>query len=166
MKWRQAHHTNKMNITIRQATVSDTRSVAELFDLYRQFYEQPADLPRATAFIANRINGNESVILLAASEEVGPIGFCQLYPTFCSVEAQPIYALYDLFVLPISRRNGVGKMLLQAAEDRAKSDGKARMDLTTARTNHHAQRLYESMGWVRDEVFFAYSRRTGKPSAS
>lgn len=53
-----------------------------------------------------------------------------------------------------------------AYEDRAKSDGKARMDLTTARTNHRAQQLYESMGWVRDEVFFAYSRRTGKPSAS
>ena len=56
-----------MNITIREATVGDTRSVAELFDLYRQFYEQPTDLPRATAFIADRINGNESVILLTAT---------------------------------------------------------------------------------------------------
>ena len=158
--------TNKMNITIREATVGDTRSVAVLFDLYRQFYEQPADLPRATAFIADRINGNESVILLASSLEAGLVGFCQLYPTFCSVEAQPIYALYDLFVLPIARRSGVGKMLLQAAENRARSDGKARMDLTTARTNHQAQQLYESMGWVRDEVFFAYSRHVGKQSVS
>ena len=67
-----------MNITTREATAGDTRSVAELFDLYRQFYEQPADLPRATAFIAERINRKESVILLATSVEVGPVGFCQL----------------------------------------------------------------------------------------
>ena len=155
-----------MNITTREATAGDTRSVAELFDLYRQFYEQPADLPRATAFIAERINRKESVILLATSVEVGPVGFCQLYPTFCSVEAQPIYALYDLFVQPVARKRGVGQMLLQAAEERARADGRGRMDLTTARTNHPAQRLYESMGWVRDEVFFAYSRRVGSPSAT
>ncbi|WP_374315759.1 N-acetyltransferase family protein [Aquabacterium sp.] len=148
-----------MNITIRAATADDTQSVAELFDLYRQFYEQPADLLRATAFIAERIDRKESVILLATGEEVGPVGFCQLYPTFCSVEAQPIYVLYDLFVLPMARRSGVGKLLLQAAEERARADGKTRMDLTTARANHQAQRLYESMGWVRDEVFLAYSRR-------
>jgi len=33
------------------------------------------------------------------------------------------------------------------------------MDLTTARTNVVAQSLYESLGWVRDEVFLGYSRR-------
>jgi len=163
---RQAHRTIEMTITIREARVGDTQSVAELFDLYRQFYEQPADLPRAVAFIADRITKNESVILLAISQELGPVGFCQLYPTFCSVEAHPIYSLYDLFVLPVVRRSGVGRMLLQAAEDRARSDGKARMDLTTARTNHQAQRLYESLGWVRDEVFFAYSRRVGNQTAA
>ena len=98
-----------MTITIREAAVGDTTAVAVLFDLYRQFYEQPADLPRATAFIADRIQRNESVILLATDPKAGPVGFCQLYPTFCSVEAQPIYALYDLYVHPLARRSGVGK---------------------------------------------------------
>jgi ribosomal protein S18 acetylase RimI-like enzyme len=156
--------TNDMDINIRVAAIGDAHSVAELFDLYRQFYEQAADLPLATAFITERINKKQSVILLASANEVGPIGFCQLYPTFCSVEAQPIYSLYDLFVRPVARRTGVGQMLLQAAEEHARVNGKARMDLTTARTNHQAQRLYESMGWVRDEVFFAYSRHVGDSS--
>ena len=87
------------------------------------------------------------------------VGFCQMYPSFCSVEAAPIYALYDLFVLPEARRLGVGRALLLAAEARAAVDGKVRMDLTTARTNLKAQSLYESLGWVRDEVFLAYNRR-------
>lgn len=151
-----------MSITIREAASADTPTVAELFDLYRQFYEQPADLPRATAFIGERLAKKESVILVAASAGNGLVGFCQLYPTFCSVEAQPIYALYDLFVMPLARKAGVGRMLLSAAEELAQAEGKARMDLTTARTNHQAQRLYESMGWVRDEVFFAYNRHVGQ----
>jgi len=83
------------------------------------------------------------------------------YPTFCSVEAKPIYSLYDLFVSPEVRRSGVGKVLLQAAEKLAAATGKARMDLTTARTNKPAQAVYESLGWVRDEVFYAYSKTVG-----
>ncbi len=148
-----------MPIAIREAEPADIPAVAELFDLYRQFYEQPPDLPLAQRFIGERLAKHESVILVAESGQAGLLGFCQLYPTFCSVEAQPIYALYDLFVLPSSRKVGAGRMLLQAAQAKAVIEGKARMDLTTARTNVPAQSLYESLGWVRDDVFLAYNRR-------
>lgn len=150
-----------MSIIIRSARKADLPQVAVLFDLYRQFYEQAPDPALASAFIEARFASAESVLLVAqAAEEEGELlGFCQLYPSFCSVEAAPIYVLYDLFVAPSARRSGAGRALLLAAEDRARADGKARMDLTTARGNHGAQLLYESLGWKRDEVFYAYSRR-------
>lgn len=148
-----------MPISTREATLTDIDAVAELFDLYRQFYEQPPDLPLAQRFIGARLTQRESVIIVAESARAGLLGFCQLYPTFCSVEAKPIYMLYDLFVLPMARRAGAGHMLLQAAEAKAVAEGKARMDLTTARTNAPAQSLYESHGWLRDDVFLAYNRR-------
>ena len=143
----------------RIANLQDLATVAALFDAYRQFYEQPADLALATQFIAARMQNNESVILLAQDDDAHALGFCQLYPTFCSVEAQPIYTLYDLFVSPQHRKSGAGRQLLLAAEALAKARGMARMDLTTAKTNLPAQRLYASLGWVRDEIFFAYNRR-------
>lgn len=150
-----------MHITVREAQPADLAGVAELFDQYRQFYEQPPDAEGARAFIAARQAQQESVILVAEAG-AGPLaGFCQLYPSFCSVEAAPIYVLYDLFVRPGARQGGVGRALLLAAEARAAADGKVRMDLTTARSNHAAQALYESLGWVRDEVFLAYARRIG-----
>jgi ribosomal protein S18 acetylase RimI-like enzyme len=152
-----------MSIAIREAHAPDIPAVAELFDLYRQFYDQPPNLPLAQQFITDRLNNRESVILVAESAPSGLLGFCQLYPTFCSVEAQPIYALYDLFVLPAARKAGVGRLLLRAAEAKAAAEGKVRMDLTTARTNAPAQSLYESLGWVRDEIFFAYNRRVTLP---
>lgn len=146
---------------VREVRPADIPAVAALFDRYRQFYEQAPDLAQAQAFIAQRVERRESVILVAEGDdsEGGLLGFCQLYPTFCSVEAAPIYTLYDLFVAPAARQAGVGRLLLQAAEARAAADGKVRMDLTTARTNHAAQSLYASLGWVRDDVFLAYSRR-------
>ncbi len=148
-------------VTTRTATLADLPVIAPLFDAYRQFYDQPRDLALATRFIRDRIQNSESVILLAVSAEGQTVGFCQLYPTFCSVEAKPIYSLYDLFVTPAARRSGAGKALLQAAEALAASHGKARMDLTTATTNQPAQAAYEALGWVRDDVFYAYSRRVG-----
>lgn len=145
--------------TVRLASLADVETVAALFDAYRQFYEQAPDLVAATVFIGERLSRDESVILLAEDAEGQPLGFCQLYPTFCSVEAAPIYVLYDLFVTPATRRSGTGATLLRAAEQHARRTGRVRMDLTTAHTNHTAQRLYESLGWVHDEVFRTYNRR-------
>lgn len=143
----------------RIAGLAELDAIALLFDAYRQFYEQPADLALATRFIRARMENDESVILLASNEEGSALGFCQLYPSFCSVEAAPICTLYDLFVVPEARRAGAGRALLLAAERHAAQNGRARMDLTTARTNRAAQSVYESLGWVPDEVFLSYSRR-------
>lgn len=147
-----------MTVSIRPATADDLPAVAALFDQYRQFYEQAPDAALALQFITERFARQESVLLVAQDEAGALVGFCQLYPSFCSVEAKPIYVLYDLFVAPSARKSGAGRALMQAAEARARADGKARMDLTTAKTNLRAQGLYESLGWVRDEVFYAYNR--------
>lgn len=144
-------------LSIKVASIQDLNSVAVLFDMYRQFYAQPPSLEQAMDFIVRRMTNAESVILLA--EEFGePVGFCQLYPSYCSVIAAPIYVLSDLFVHPEKRRTGAGKELLLAAEQQARSAGVARMDLTTAKTNFPAQTLYESLGWEQDNVFIAYNR--------
>lgn len=145
-------------ITTRIATLADLDVVAALFDAYRQFYEQTPDLELAKSFLAARFRNKESVIILAIDVAQNVVGFCQLYPTFCSVEAKPIYSLYDLFVAPADRRSGAGSILLRAAEKVATENGKARMDLTTAKSNKPAQAAYEALGWIRDEVFFAYSK--------
>jgi ribosomal protein S18 acetylase RimI-like enzyme len=148
-----------VEVSVRRADLSNLEVLAPLFDAYRQFYEQAPDLPLARSFLRARLERNESSLLLATHSSGQALGFCQLYPSFCSVEAKPIYALYDLFVSPAARRSGAGRALLLAAREHAAAQGVARLDLTTAKTNLPAQALYESLGWVRDEVFFAYSLR-------
>lgn len=153
-----SNNSKPKKVSARVATMADLDAIASLFDAYRQFYDQATDIALAKRFIGDRIQNDESVILLALDPSQTIVGFCQLYPTFCSVEAKPIYALYDLFVTPTARQTGAGKLLLQAAEGLAVERGKARLDLTTAKTNKPAQAAYESLGWVRDEVFYGYSK--------
>ena len=65
----------------------------------------------------------------------------------------------DLDVAPASRRGGVARTLMLAAQDLARARGARKLELSTTRTNLAAQALYESLGWVRSEQFLTY----GKP---
>ncbi len=148
-------------ILVSHASEKDVPQLAPLFDAYRQFYEQPADVALAERFLRERLTQRESLLLIAeVSDDTTTriAGFCQCYPTFCSVIAQPIFALYDLYVSPAERGLGAARALMRAAEEEARKQGKVRLDLTTAKSNLPAQTLYESLGWQRDEVFLIYNR--------
>ncbi len=146
------------NISIKLAQIPDISKIALLFDAYRQFYEQASDIELATNFLRLRLKNNESVILMAENNNQQIVGFCQLYPSFCSVIAKPTYVLSDLFVDSEMRNLGIGRGLLEAAHQYAANNKVARLELTTAKDNVIAQALYEAMGWVRDEIFYTYHK--------
>jgi GNAT superfamily N-acetyltransferase len=99
------------------------------------------------------------VVLLATDEEGAGAGFVQLYPIFSSVRTARIYLLNDLFVAAGMRRRGVAATLMREAVDFARAVGASGMTLATAHTNAPAQRLYESLGWTRDDEFREYTIR-------
>jgi len=142
---------------IREAESRDLPALGKLFDEYRQFYKLPTDLDKATGYLETRLAARDSVVLVADDDSEQLLGFTQLYPSWCSLLAGPVYVLYDLYVPPRARRRGVARALLEAAADRAQRDGKLRMTLSTARTNVNAQALYESLGWERDNEFYVYN---------
>ena len=144
------------NITIRRAHMDDISSLATLFDLYRQFYECPADLDAATNWIRHNMEAQRSVIFTAdTGSEL--LGFTQLYPALCSVDLVGYYVLYDLYVLEHARRQGVARALMNAASQWAREQGAARLDLETGRDNGAGQALYRSLGYTLDEVFLKFS---------
>jgi ribosomal protein S18 acetylase RimI-like enzyme len=145
-------------LTIRLANINDINQLAALFDLYRQFYEQTPDIALAKSFITERLNNQDSKIFVAENSEGKLIGFCQIYPSFCSVAATKIGVLYDLFVDASARKTGAGRVLMLAAHKYAAENGMARLDLSTAKNNLAAQALYESLGWVRDDIFYVYNK--------
>ncbi len=141
---------------ITQANLSHVEKVAKLFNQYRIFYDMPAAPEACKEFIQMRIENEESVIFVAINEEGESGGFTQLYPSFCSVELKPILYLYDLYVAPQFRRQGVGKALMQRATQYAEQINADRLTLETATDNLSAQALYESIGYERDTEFYTY----------
>jgi ribosomal protein S18 acetylase RimI-like enzyme len=140
---------------IKTAQLTDVDAVAELFDLYRIFYEQASDLEGAKAFLSARLDNEESTIFLAS---VGHqrVGFAQLYPSFSSVSMKRTWILNDLYVKKEHRGTGVGEALLQHVLNFAKETGTKGVLLETGEENAVAQRLYEKMGFERETHRFYF----------
>jgi len=140
---------------LRRAVPADLASLVPLFDGYRGFYGQPSDPGRAERFLRERLDHGESVIYLALDDNTA-VGFVQLYPSFWSVAACRSWILNDLYVTPEHRGRGVARALLERARAHAEATGAHGMSLATQHDNLTAQRLYESLGWIKDEEFFHY----------
>jgi AcrR family transcriptional regulator/ribosomal protein S18 acetylase RimI-like enzyme len=149
--------TDDRSLRIVTAGEEQLPQVARLFDLYRQFYDQPSNPKLARRFIGNNLRKQRSIIFLAVDSEGRELGFTQLYPSWCSVAAAPLMTLYDLYVDQSARQRGVARALMAAAEKAAKKAKACRIDLETEINNHRAQALYEDLGYQREVEFFKYS---------
>ena len=147
--------------TVRIAGSSDIDQLADLFDQYRQFYACPPDLGAAKSWIAENFERGRSTIFVAGDGHQ-LIGFTQLYPALCSVDLVEYFVLYDLFVAPSARRQGIARALMNAASEWATAQGAARLDLETARDNYPGQALYRDLGYELDEVFLKFRLDLGR----
>ncbi len=149
-----------MDFAIRKADLADLPVVAPLFDQYRQFYRQSSNIASAEEFFRQRLERNESVVLLAARADAVAntgVGFVQLYPSFSSIRMSRIWILNDLFVAPKFRKLGVARELLRQTKAFAVQRGASKIALSTARDNHAAQSLYQSEGYRLDSEFLQFS---------
>lgn len=149
-----------MTADIRRATPADLDLVAPLFDAYRQFYACSPDRELARRFVGERLERGESVIFVAVVDGKG-VGFVQLYPTFTSVGARRAWILNDLFVAQEARRQGVGRLLMDAARRMAEETGAAWLELATAKDNARAQAIYHRCGYKKEETFDRFKLTLG-----
>jgi ribosomal protein S18 acetylase RimI-like enzyme len=139
-------------MTIRQATLEDIDQLAVLFAQYRSFYEQPFEPEAAKQFLEERLSSGESVVFIALENET-QTGFTQLYPSFSSVGMQRIWILNDLFVAGEHRKKGIARSLINQVMAYSKATGRKKVVLSTAYTNTSAQKLYERIGFVREDYY-------------
>ncbi|MBB6672797.1 GNAT family N-acetyltransferase [Cohnella nanjingensis] len=144
-------------LEVSQATAADLSVLVPLFDAYRQFYGQTADPAGAEQYLFERFAHLESVIFLARDANTGEaLGFAQLYPAFSSISMKRTWILNDLFVGESYRQQGVAKRLLTEAIAYGQLTRAKGIELSTAKTNAGAKRLYEQLGFERDETYDHY----------
>jgi ribosomal protein S18 acetylase RimI-like enzyme len=161
-------------VEIVRARVEDVDTVVPLFDAYLQFYKLPSNEEAARRFLHARLRKGEAIIFLAIEESVASepaarpyqsdahkgvgtaLGFTLLYPTWSSLSMKPWWQLNDLYVVPAARQRGVARALMERARRLAEETGASGLGLETAKDNFAAQKLYEQLGWKREEQFFRY----------
>jgi ribosomal protein S18 acetylase RimI-like enzyme len=150
----------KQRLRIVRGNVRHSAIAAPLFDAYRQFYKKKPDLKAARDFLKRRLKNGESVLFLAFMDEgrqAKPVGLVHLYPTFSSLTLRRQWILSDLFVIPEARRRGVGEALMNRAREFAEETEADVLLLETATDNFTAQKLYERLGYRRDQEFYRYA---------
>ena len=145
-----------LNTIIRQAQLEDLDNLAELFNAYRLFYQQADDFNLGRKFLAERLSIQDSTLFVATTQAGKLIGFAQLYPIFSSLSAKKAWILNDLYVLPESRQSGAATRLIQKSITFCREHQASWLSLQTAQDNFQAQKLYERIGFVRDEHYLTY----------
>ena len=136
-----------------EASIKDIEQVAVLFNEYRMFYKQKSDIESAKIFLEERITKGESVIFIAI-ENGEYVAFTQLYSSFSSVGLSKIWILNDLYVLENYRKKGIAEQLIKHVFNYSKTTERKKVTLSTAYDNFIAQKLYEKIGFSKDNSFY------------
>lgn len=148
-------HKKRIAMRIISADLDHLDLLTPMFVHYRELYGAMPQLHASKEYLAERLNKQEAIILLAMENDT-PLGFCLAYPSFSSISLRPIWILNDLYVIEDARRRHIAKQLLQAIANKARSNNVLRIRVSINASNEVAQRLYESVDFAEDQHFRNY----------
>lgn len=147
-------------LTIRPIRREDHAAWLPLWEGYNAFYERvgPTALdPAVTAMTwARFFDPYEPVHALVAEQEGRLLGLTHFVYHRTTTAIAPNCYLHDLFTVPESRGQGVGRALIEAVAARAKADGAARVYWQTQTTNTAGRLLYDKV--AKHLGFIVYTR--------
>ncbi len=132
-------------LVVRRAGPADAPAIGRLLHDFNREYDEPIPEPEPLGRrIAALLAADELTVLLAGVE---PLGLAVLrFRAAIWSHAQECY-LAELYVVPARRREGIGRALMLAAIELARSQGANYMDLGTGEADVGARALYESLGF-------------------
>ena len=143
---------------IEPVTEAQLEQLLPLIGAYQRFYEvEDIDEERNRAFFTRFIAPSDDGLLLAAWRNDEILGYACLYWHFTSLVPAETVLMNDLFVTTEARGQGVGRALIQASADVARTRGAHHLEWATAPDNKTAHRLYDATGaerstWVEYEL--------------
>jgi len=148
----------ELNARIEPVSEAQLQQLLPLIAAYQRFYEvENVDDERNRAFFPRFIAPSDDGLLLGAWRASELLGYACLYWHFTSLVPAETVLMNDLFVTPAARGQGVGRALIEASTDVARSRGAHHLEWATAPDNATAQRLYDATGaerstWIEYEL--------------
>jgi GNAT superfamily N-acetyltransferase len=136
-------------VTIRAITADDFSMWKPLWDGYNAFYGRAGDtaLPSAVTLATwgRFLDVAEPVHALVAEQEGDLVGLAHYLFHRSTIHLAPTCYLQDLYTSAAARGRGIGRALIDAVCQRARSMGSARVYWHTHETNAVAMALYDKV---------------------
>jgi GNAT superfamily N-acetyltransferase len=149
------------SIEVRDARREDFLAWQDLWTGYNAFYGRSGATalpPEITQMTWSRFfDENEPMHALVAERSGALIGLTHFLYHRSTIQVNPTCYLQDLFTVEAARGHGVGRALIYAVYERAKSAGIARVYWQTHETNTIAMRLYDSVAEKSGFIVYRHS---------
>jgi ribosomal protein S18 acetylase RimI-like enzyme len=142
----------RSTILVRPADLEDPddgRLIVELLDMYsKEPLGQAAPLPQdVRERLVPGLRDHPSALVLLALDNGSAVGIAVCFFGFSTFSARTLLNIHDLAVRPESRGRGVGRALLEAAQQQACRRDCCKMTLEVRHDNHIARQLYRDFGF-------------------
>lgn len=137
-----------MNVTIRQATEEDFASILFLIKEFSHFQKTPG---KVTISLKQMLEDKNFFRCFVAETEGKIIGFASFFFAYYSWSGKALH-LDDLYVTEPYRKQGIGKKLLHAVIDLAKTESCKKVRWQVSKWNQNAIEFYQQMGATIDDV--------------
>lgn len=142
-----------MSVHVRPLGDKDFFPWLGLFEGYSEFYESELTDEKALRVWSWIIDKNHDLDGAVAVDENGElVGFVHFREFPRTLSADQALFLDDLYVVPSSRSDGIGRQLMAYVKDYAKAHNLHQVQWITAADNEAAQRLYDDIAtrteWV------------------
>ena len=141
-----------MPIEIRELDYDNASQTGGLLEVLDSYASLPvgggvALAPDVRERLIPALRQQPSALVLLAFEDGKPVGAACCFFGFSTFHARPLLNVHDLAVLPAFQRRGIGRALLVAAEQRARSRDCCKLTLEVREDNHRARTLYHERGF-------------------
>jgi ribosomal protein S18 acetylase RimI-like enzyme len=145
------------DITVREADLADPEQTAVLVEMLDAYMRDPMEGGSAPSEQVKRelipgLRAHPACYVFLALRGEKPVGFAICFLGFSTFNARPLINIHDIFVQASARGAGMGKLLLDRIEAKARSMNGCAITLEVREDNHRARRLYSKFGFERAEV--------------
>jgi ribosomal protein S18 acetylase RimI-like enzyme len=139
-------------VRVIEADLQDSQHQAAILHLVNAYARDPmGDGRDLTPAVRDRLipglRQHPTSLVFLAFDEATPVGVAVCFVGFSTFSAQPLINIHDLAVLLEYRRQGIGRLLLERVEAKARELGCCKLTLEVREDNHRAQRLYQQFGF-------------------
>ncbi len=144
--------TDPGEMSVRRATIADAACIGRLLHDFNAEYDDVTPGPDALGDRFRQLFAAGDTAVVLAGDGPDGLAVLRFRPSIWSAGLECYLA--ELYVIPDRRGQGLGRALMEAAIELARSEGADYMDLGTSEEDVAARALYESLG---------FSNREGKP---